>query len=269
MTAIEPADLTTLSMPWGELTYCRSGKAGATPLILLHPLAMSGGLWDPIKEQFGADDVITVDFRGHGRSIWDGKSYEIDDLAADVLTLADALGLEQVNLLGMSMGGSVASTLAAAAPGRVERLLLCDTTAWYGPDAATRWAQRAAMARETPRKDQLDFQIDRWFSAQFRGSGNALIAHTTDIFLATNSEAHAKACEALGRFDMRGGLKLISANTLAMTGEQDYATPPEMGQALAEGIRGARFDLLYGVRHFSLIESGDARRRVQEHFSRT
>jgi pimeloyl-ACP methyl ester carboxylesterase len=61
--------------------------------------------------------------------------FTIRDLAADVRALLDELGITDRRMLGMSMGGCVAMTVAASDPPRVRKLILCDTTARYGEDA--------------------------------------------------------------------------------------------------------------------------------------
>ncbi|MCL2780410.1 MAG: alpha/beta fold hydrolase [Actinomycetia bacterium] len=260
-----PAGALTLAMPWGELAYRRAG-AGA-PLVMIHSLALNGAMWQPILADFTAGhEVITVDMRGHGASRWDGGAFTVRDLAEDLCRLLDALAIDTIDLLGLSMGGSVATCFAAAWPSRVRRLALSDTTAWYGPEAPQSWAKRAASALDTPdRRDLLDFQLDRWFSAAFRASEPATVAHIADIFVRTDPRAHAQACRALGDLDERDRLGEITAKTLVITGEEDYATPPNMGEALAQGIAGAEFRLWPGVRHLSPFESGDLREALVNH----
>jgi pimeloyl-ACP methyl ester carboxylesterase len=74
--------------------------------------------------------VVTFDHRGHGESDGpaDVAAYSLDRLAADVLTVADACGLERFRLLGHSMGGMTARRVVLGAPERVEALVLMDTS---------------------------------------------------------------------------------------------------------------------------------------------
>lgn len=234
--------------------------------MLLHSLALDSGVWNPVWEDFAAvHDVIAPDLRGHGRSPWDRRPFGIADLASDVLALLDFLEIERCALLGMSMGGSVAMTIAAVAPDRIARLALCDTTAWYGEQAEHSWAERANSAAATPREMQISFQSERWFSEKTRATAPEILANAVRIFLRTDPAAHAEACRAMGALDARGSLSAIRAATLVVTGEQDYATPPEMGEALAAGIEDAQFVLWPASRHFSVLESPELRRRILEH----
>jgi len=110
---------------------------------------MSSQMWTPLLGEFVDQyDVIVVDARGRGASGWDGAQFSVEDLARDVLCVFDQLQLDSAYLLGLSMGGSTALTFAGMVPERVARLVLCDTTAWYGANARDAWAQRGCERRE-------------------------------------------------------------------------------------------------------------------------
>lgn len=71
--------------------------------------------------------VHALDLRGHGRSSWPGPgAYGLESMRDDVLRVLDRLGLEQVDLLGHSLGGIVAYLCAQQQPRRVRRLVLED-----------------------------------------------------------------------------------------------------------------------------------------------
>lgn len=248
----------------GQLAVRVSGAG--EPVVLLHPLATSGRLWAPLAARLAADfQVFAVDLRGHGRTSWDGAEFTVEDLADDLAQGLDALGLDAVHLLGMSMGGSVAMTFAGRYPTRVRSLVLADTTAWYGEKAPRTWAARAEQAATTPRADQLAFQVDRWFSESFRDSDPAEVRRVSEIFLATDSAAHAAACRMFGRMDVRALLPAITAPTLALVGEEDYATPPTMAEAVAAHVPEAALLVLPGLRHMALIEAPDLADIVRAH----
>jgi 3-oxoadipate enol-lactonase len=246
------------------LSYRRYGQG--EPLVLLHPLALNGAAWGEFADRLSEHaDVIAPDARGHGNSPWDGRAFTVDDLADDLRKLLDALDLPDAHLAGLSMGGSTAVAFAGRHPERVRSLFLADTTAWYGPDAPTRWAERAVNAVRTPREQQLPFQLDRWFTEHFRRRGAFAIDRVVDAFLSTDSAAHAEACRALGGLDARPLLEKISAPTLVLTGVEDYATPPPMGATIAGGVRGGTAEVLPGLRHLSLIERPELADRVVAH----
>lgn len=233
-------------------------------VLLLHSLAMSGAQWQPLAERLDAE-VVAMDVRGHGKSGWDGSAFTVEDLAADAAELVDGLGDGPVAVAGMSMGGCVALALAGTRPELVSRLVLADTTADYGPGKADAWAERARNAIGKPRDKQLEFQLDRWFSPAFLEREPAEVRRLADIFLATDSGAHAQACLALGAFEGSALLGSITADTLVVVGEHDYATPPAMATALADGIPNATLRVFDDARHFSLFEAAGALDLVAAH----
>ena len=112
-----------------ELYYTDSGvpeQAGTSPLVVLHGLFGSADNWrSHIKHWRKTRRVIAVDLRNHGRSAHvSGMHYE--DMAADVLNVLDRLDIGQCDLLGHSMGGKVAMTLARRHPDRIARLIVAD-----------------------------------------------------------------------------------------------------------------------------------------------
>jgi 3-oxoadipate enol-lactonase len=237
----------------GPLSLLRTGTG--EPLVLLHPLALAGELWTPLADSFAERfDVLSVDLRGHGESTWDGRPFGITDLADDLAEALDALRIDAAHLLGMSMGGSVAMTFAGRFPDRVRSLVLADTTAWYGENAPTVWQERAAKATEVPRPRQLPFQLDRWFSPEFRATHPDEVNRVAEIFLRTDSRVHAAASVAMGELDARALLPAVRAATLVLVGEHDYATPPAMAAELAAAVPHATLRELPTVRHLSLIE---------------
>jgi len=86
---------------------------------------------DHLDELARQATVVLVDLRGHGDSAGPGDpgAYSLDRCAADVLAVADALGLDRFRILGHSMGGMVVRRVALAAPDRVEGVVFMSTAA--------------------------------------------------------------------------------------------------------------------------------------------
>jgi len=224
-------------------------------VVLLHSLAMSGAMWEAAAERLATRfEVWTYDARGHGASVGDGRPFSVEDMAGDLAELLQAIGRDRVSLVGLSMGGSVATVFAALFPERVERLVLADTTACYGADRVATWEERAQNAVDRPREKQLEFQRDRWFTPGFLEREPATVDRMAEIFTACDSRVHAEACRALGGLDALSLLPGIAAPTFVLVGDEDYATPPAMAEALAAGIPDARLRVVPATRHLSLIE---------------
>ncbi|WP_433555126.1 alpha/beta fold hydrolase [Pseudonocardia xinjiangensis] len=250
----------------GTFEVAATGEGGARPLVALHALALSGRVWDPMAAAMaGNRRVLAPDARGHGGSDWDGGPFGIADLADDVAAIIEAVADGPVDVVGLSMGGSTAILLAQRRPDLVARLVLADTTADYGPDRVAQWIDRAEKAVGVPREKQVAFQVDRWFSPSFVEAHPDEVRRVSDIFVATDSRAHAAACHAFAGLDADAGLGDIQAPTLVLVGRDDYATPPAMAQVLASGIPDARLEVLDDTRHLSLIERPDLWPLVEKH----
>ena len=111
-----------------DIHYLRTG-GNKPPVILLHGLMLNGACWTPLARLLEKDyDVIMPDARGHGYSGVPGHGYSYDNLAADVVSLIEALGLTTPVLLGHSMGGMTAAVVASRNPHRLRGLILADPT---------------------------------------------------------------------------------------------------------------------------------------------
>lgn len=244
--------------------------AGGRPLVALHPLALSGHVWDPMAAALagsGRHTVVAPDARGHGGSSWDRSPFSIADLADDVASIIEQYGQGPADVVGLSMGGSTAILLAIRHPHLVRRLVLADTTADYGDDRESQWGERARKAVDVPRAKQVTFQVDRWFSPAFLDKDPAEVQRVSGIFVATDSAAHAAACHAFAGLDAAGSLPDIKASTLVLVGRDDYATPPAMAEVLASTIPDATLAVLDDTRHLSLIERPDLWVRVAAHLT--
>ncbi len=117
-----------------QLAVAEAG-AGQRPLLLVHGFTGAKEDFSPWLEPLAAAGwhAVAPDLRGHGASSQPAaeSDYSFQLMAADLLGLADALGWDRYVLLGHSMGGMVAQIVACAAPGRLDGLILMDTS--HGP----------------------------------------------------------------------------------------------------------------------------------------
>lgn len=137
--------------------HCQDdGPEGTRPLVILHGLLGSADNWRSHAKQWQRSRrVIAVDLRNHGRSPHiAGMSYAA--MAADVIALLDRLSIEECDLLGHSMGGKVAISIAREAPRRVASLMVADIAPvayGHGHDEIFAAMRRVERERPTSRKD--------------------------------------------------------------------------------------------------------------------
>ncbi|MBZ4690823.1 MAG: lactone hydrolase [Cereibacter sp.] len=228
-------------------------------VVLIHALAMDGSTWQGVVDLLPADvAAIAVDCRGHGASQPGEGPFGLPQFADDVAVVLDAVDWPQAVIAGCSMGGCVAQAFAARHPSRTAGLVLIDTTAWYGPEAAANWAERAEKATVAGLASLLPFQRSRWFSEAFRAAEPAQVAATEAVFLRNDLNSYARSCAMLGEADLRGALAKLPVPTAVLVGSEDHATPPAAARALAREIPGATLEILEAARHFTPIERPEA-----------
>jgi 3-oxoadipate enol-lactonase len=231
---------------------------GATRIALVHSLAMDQSFWLPVAERLADDaSVLIYDCRGHGASDKPAGPYTAELFARDLSELMTHIGWPAAVVAGASMGGCVSLAFAAQFPQRTQGLSPIDTTAWYGVDAPAAWEGRATRAATEGLKALVDFQITRWFSEPFRSRHPEVVQQCLDVFLANDVPAYAETCRMLGAFDLRAALPGISCPTTVIVGEEDYASPVAMAQALKDGIANSRLVVIEKARHLTPLEVPD------------
>lgn len=233
----------------------RTARREAPRILLIHALAMNWRQWRGVAAALpGEADVAAIDCRGHGASERRAGPYTVELMAADCITMLDALGWDNAIVAGCSMGGCVAQAVAAGYPERVAALLLADTTADYGRAAEGTWRERGERAVRSGMAVHAEFQLTRWFTDAFRAARPDVVADCLNVFLANDTACYAASCAMLGGIDLRPQLASIRCPTSVIVGEFDYATPPAMARNLADDITGARMIVIPGAKHFAPVE---------------
>ena len=196
--------------------------------------------------------MVRYDHRGHGGSPVPPGPYALADLGADALALLDRLGLERVHWCGLSLGGMVGMWMAINAPERIDRLVLCCTSAQLGPPEM--WADRAATVRAEGVEAIADAGIGRWLTdGLHRARARSHRRGARRCSSRRPTRATPACCAAIEHMDLVPELGAIRAPTLVIAGRQDPATPPEHGERIAAGIPGARLELVDAA-HLATIE---------------
>lgn len=237
-----------------DVHHVVEGPDDAPVLVLAPSLGTTSAVWDPqlpaLAERLR---VVRYDTRGHGASPVPPGRYEIADLGADVLALLDRLGVARASFCGLSIGGMTGMWLAAHAPERIDRLVLCCTAARLGPPE--RWAQRAATVLETGGTAAIAGPVvERWLTPPFARRHPEVVARLRAMLESSPPEGYAACCGAIERMDLRGDLAAIAAPTLVIAGRDDTASPLEHAQTIAAGIAGARLAVIDEAAHLANVE---------------
>ena len=124
------------------------GQDGLPPLLCLHGYSSHSRIWDSFAASARSKyRVIGVDQRGHGRSGWASDGYERDSFVTDLRGLVEALGLQHVALVGLSMGGWHSLLYASEHPELVSKVVLVDIAPELSPRSER---QSTDVAEPTP-----------------------------------------------------------------------------------------------------------------------
>lgn len=249
-----------------DVHHVAEGPDDAPVLVLGPSLGTTSAMWDPqVPALAGRLRVVRYDTRGHGASPVPPGPYEIADLGADVLALLDRLGVERASFCGLSIGGMTGMWLAAHAPERIDRLVLCCTSAHMGPPEM--WAQRAATVLETGGTAAIAGPVvERWLTPAFARRHPEIAAHLRAMLESSPPEGYAACCGAIERMDLRADLAAITAPTVVVAGRDDTATPLEHAETITAGIAGARLAVIADAAHVANVEQPEAvTRQILDH----
>ncbi len=235
--------------------YDFAGRSDAPVLVLGNSLGTSLHLWDAQLPALAARfRVLRYDMRGHGLTEAPAgvEAYTIDELAGDVLALADALRIERFHFCGLSIGGMVGQRLGARAPGRVRSLALCNTAMRVAAPQAYR--DRAEIVRRNGLEPIAAAVLERWFTPAFLRANPDVARGMATMLTRTSVGGYVGCCLALATMDLVADARKIACPTLIVAGAEDQATPPEMARAIAAAVTDAKLVEIPGCAHISSVE---------------
>jgi len=242
-----------------QINYELSGRDEGPVVMLSHSLASSLVMWNPQLDSLESKfKVLRFDTRGHGDSDAPEGKYTLELLAADAVALMDALAIDAVHFVGLSMGGMIGQNLALDHGNRLKSLTLCDTAAIMPDEAQPIWQQRIAAAREKGLQDQVAETLERWFTPEYLSQNSPRVELIRRQILATPVAGYIGCSEAIRDLDNLKRLSEINLPTLIMVGEEDPGTPVAASEAMQERIEGSELVVLPAARHLSNIEQSGA-----------
>jgi pimeloyl-ACP methyl ester carboxylesterase len=231
----------------------------APPVILLHGFPLDHTHWAPQVQALEAAGVrvIAPDLRGLGKAPLGKGPATMALHAADIIRLADRLGLRRFSLAGFSMGGYVALELARVGGDRLAGLALVDTRAEPdSPEAAKGRVETAAKVRTIGMQVMVDAMLPKLLT---KDAPPALVDQVRRVILAQRPEGCAQCLLGMAeRIDQRPHLSRIRVPTVVVVGAEDAITPPEAARVLAEGISGAHLVTVANAAHLTTLERPDA-----------
>ena len=235
----------------GEVSYQTTGSGPPLALLLPQSTGPAGrqAFIDALAQQH---TVLSYDPRGMGASSSAPEDISMSAQAADVLELLDALGLEQVSVLGHSTGCGIAVSLAARHPERVRAMVLVTPWTYADQHLSTMQNLRIAAARALDPQQYERFNAALLFPPQFRRADQAGFDRLAAAAHPQDADSIARRLNAILAFDARALLPTIQCPTLVAAAIDDQLMPAWFAAAAAAEISGARYLEFDGGGHMLL-----------------
>ncbi|MFZ0666442.1 MAG: alpha/beta hydrolase [Acidimicrobiales bacterium] len=250
------------------IAYDTFGPETGEPVVLIAGLSQPAGAWQlgtvPALVDLGFH-VVTFDNRGVEPSSSPPAPYSIDQMVGDTIGLMDHLGLEKVSLVGYSMGGWIAETLAFRFPGRVSAAVfigsLNEGTSWevavttverdlakldpelpalFAAVETMRYLPNSELQKDSVVNDWLALisNLDPWSNPGKLGQYEAALAWSTDKERTKRWPSMAVPC-------------------LALSFEHDIDSPPARAHEASLQIPGCKFIEIAGASHLGVFTHSD------------
>lgn len=244
-----------------EIHYVMEGEG---PVVTLsHSLGTDLSMWDEQAQALrGRYRVLRYDTRGHGRTSAPAGAYTLEELAEDVRALLAALGIRETHFVGLSMGGMIGQVFTLAHPEMVRSLTLCDTTAYYPPEAAPVWQERIRTVEAKGMEAMVGPTLERWFTAPYRRRRPDVMERVGAMIRGTPPEGYIGCCQALPKIATLGRLGEVRCPALVIVGEEDAGTPVEMARQIHAALPRGELAILRRASHLSNVEQAEEFNRV-------
>jgi len=222
-------------------------------VVLLHGVGLDHEMWEPVSSRLPQDmHVVAPDLLGHGANKPAETGTTLEDLAGDVLQNVDG----PAHFVGFSLGALVAQWIAIQRPDTVATLTcvnsVCDRS------EQERWAvMRRLRAAERDFAASVEASIDRWYA----GTGVApdVVARTRATLLGNDLASYLACYRVFATADeaLAPQLRRIHQPSLAITGELDPGSTPDMTYRLASRMPGCTAVVVPDARHMLPVQLPD------------
>ncbi len=245
-----------------DIAYTRQGKG--TPLVLVHGYPLDHTIWDKViplmAESF---DVIAPDLRGFGESMSTGRDYGMEDYAADLAGLLDALGIQQAAIAGHSMGGYAVLAFARAYPARIRGLGLISSQGLADPPDRKEGRYKSA---EDVAQNGVSGVAESMASKL--SADPALQAFSKELINKQSPEGVIGALKAMaGRPDSMDLLKGFQLPIVLVHGEADALIPIDRSREIEAIALQSRLSALPGVGHLPMLEAPEQTAKALNHLA--
>jgi len=226
------------------------------PVILLHGWIGSWGYWlntmGCLENRYRG---YALDFWGFGDSGKARSSFQVDDFVALVDQFMERLGIDAAPIIGHSMGGTVALSLALSKPERVKQIVVVgspivgDSLSFWLQMAGKPWI--AALLWKFPVFLRIFLKLMSFRATHKSAEWYEMV--TRDVS-STTLESFFTSIRSLHYTDLTPRLSRITVPTLGIYGESDIIVNPRQAGVLGKNVASAQIEMMAGSGHFPMLD---------------
>lgn len=232
-------------------------QGSGAPIIFIHGWSLSSAVWHFQFEQLSSSfRLIAPDLRGHGLSSALSGYCDLESFSTDIMLLCEKLDLQNVLLVGWSLGGQIAINVSARLKERLSGLLLlCSTPCFCAKDDFQYGLSRLEVDGMTLKLERSMPRAIKGFIGRMFATGEIKSEELPELnklleqIALPDKEVAISSLKILQEMDLRELLSTIELPTLIISGEEDLICPPAASVYLAEQIPDSRYYSFDGCGH--------------------
>jgi|TARA_B110000444_G_C18834711_1_gene595290 3-oxoadipate enol-lactonase/4-carboxymuconolactone decarboxylase len=238
--------------------YELTGPKSAPVVILIHGLGLNKDCWQWLTPDLvNSYRILSYDLYGHGGSVDPTKQPSLSLFSKQLSSLLDHCDISQGVIVGFSLGGMIARRFAQDAPKRSLAMIILHSPHTRSEAAQASILARVDQARIMGPQSTVEAALERWFTSGFMEANPNLMDKVRQWVIANSREVYHTIYSVLatGIDEIVKPNPALTLPSLVLTGEEDFGNGPEMADAIAVDIEGAKVLVFPGLRHMALVEA--------------
>ena len=238
--------------------YELTGPKSAPVVILIHGLGLNKDCWQWLTPDLvNSYRILSYDLYGHGGSVDPTKQPSLSLFSKQLSSLLDHCDISQGVMVGFSLGGMIARRFAQDAPKRSLAMIILHSPHTRSEAAQASILARVDQARIMGPQSTVEAALERWFTSGFMEANPNLMDKVRQWVIANSREVYHTIYSVLatGIDEIVKPNPALTLPSLVLTGEEDFGNGPEMADAIAVDIEGAKVLVFPGLRHMALVEA--------------
>ena len=235
--------------------YLFNKKDQKTPIVFVHGVGLTHEIWQPQLDFFKEYTTLTYDILGHGKSTLNKEIISFNDFSDQIIELIDELKIDQIHLIGFSIGSLIARNFATRFGERLKSLTLLGSIYKRSDEQQKIVNQRFEQARSELKLSRQ--ALKRWFTDKYLKNNPDIYEKISSILSSNNMANFLKVYELFVKHKNDENFSKIKVSTLIMTGEFDIGSTVEMSRELNKVINNSQLSIIKNGKHLCSIECAD------------